>query len=314
MQVDRYVIHDIELVVDRMPVTTDMRLRLSQSVQMALKLGKDLMQIFNHDTHALVQYSKALMCEETGLSYDEPSPNTFSFNSPYGACPTCKGLGSVYTINIAEVVPDKSKSVKEGGIAPLGEERDASVYQQVVAFAKKHKINLGVPLSQLQPEQLDLLLYGEELVNKSLDLNLEDDSIPETYTGSYEGIINMLKRWFISTNSNDGLKDWVEKFMTLQTCPSCNGTRLKKESLWFKVAERNIAELSAMNLDKLMLWFDGIETRMNKKQQVIGKDVLKEIRERLQFLLDVGLTYLSMGRPSKPLVVAKASEFDWLRK
>ncbi len=301
MQVDRYVIHDIELVVDRVPVTADMKLRLSQSVQTALKLGKDLMQIFNHDANQLVQYSKALMCEETGLSYDEPSPNTFSFNSPYGACPTCKGLGTVYTINIEEVVPDKTKSVKEGGIAPLGEERDASVFQQVVAFAKKHKINLGVPLNQLQPEQLDKLLYGDQTESKSLELNLEDDTVPDTYTGSYEGIIPMLKRWFISSQSTEVLKEWVEKYMTLQTCPSCNGTRLKKESLWFKVAEKNIAELSAMNLDKLMLWFTDIEDRMSNKQQVIGKDVLKEIRERLQFLLDVGLTYLSMGRPSKTL-------------
>ncbi len=301
MQVDRYVIHDIELVVDRVPVTADMKLRLSQSVQTALKLGKDLMQIFNHDANQLVQYSKALMCEETGLSYDEPSPNTFSFNSPYGACPTCKGLGTVYTINIEEVVPDKSKSVKEGGIAPLGEERDASVFQQVVAFAKKHKINLGVPLNQLTVEQLDMLLYGDQAESKSLELNMEDDSVPDTYSGSYEGIIPMLKRWFISSHSTEVLKEWVEKFMTLQTCPSCEGTRLKKESLWFKVAEKNIAELSAMNLDKLMLWFADIEDRMSNKQQVIGKDVLKEIRERLQFLLDVGLTYLSMGRPSKTL-------------
>ncbi len=301
MQVDRYVIHDIELVVDRVPVTADMKLRLSQSVQTALKLGKDLMQIFNHDANQLVQYSKALMCEETGLSYDEPSPNTFSFNSPYGACPTCKGLGSVYTINIEEVVPDKAKSVKEGGIVPLGEERDASVFQQVVAFAKKHKINLGVPLNQLSAEQLDKLLYGDQAESKSLELNMEDDTVPDSYSGSYEGIIPMLKRWFISTNSTEVLKEWVEKFMTLQTCPGCGGTRLKKESLWFKVAEKNIAELSAMNLDKLMLWFDGVEDRMSNKQQVIGKDVLKEIRERLQFLLDVGLTYLSMGRPSKTL-------------
>ena len=334
MQVDRYVIHDIELVVDRVPVTIDMKLRLSQSVQTALKLGKDLMQIVVHEAapkasskggeyhsdnsasrqkrlgfkapppegfEEAIQYSKALMCEETGLSYDEPSPNTFSFNSPYGACPTCKGLGTVYTINIEEVVPDKTKSVKEGGIVPLGEERDASVFQQVVAFAKKHKINLGVPLSQLQPEQLDMLLYGDQAESKSLELNLEDDTVSDTYSGSYEGIIPMLKRWFISSQSTDGLKEWVEKFMTLQTCPSCIGTRLKKESLWFKVAEKNIAELSAMNLDKLMLWFTDIEDRMSSKQQVIGKDVLKEIRERLQFLLDVGLTYLSMGRPSKTL-------------
>ena len=336
MQVDRYVIHDIGLVVDRLPVTPDLKLRLSQSVQMALKLGKDLMQIVVHqiapanpskegalypdssETHqkkhgsqnpvlegmkagTAIQYSKALMCEDTGLSYDEPSPNTFSFNSPYGACPACKGLGSMYTINMDTILPDKTKSVKEGGIAPLGEEREASVFQQVKLFAKKHKIALDKPVKDLPDGQLDLLLYGEDAANTGLDMDMRDETIPDQYTGSYEGIVPMLKRWFSSTNSTDMLRDWVEGFMTLQTCPGCEGSRLKKESLWFKVAEKNIAELSALNLDKLMLWFDNIEDRMSNKQQVIGKDVLKEIRERLQFLLDVGLTYLSMGRPSKTL-------------
>ncbi|MEO7312543.1 MAG: excinuclease ABC subunit UvrA [Chitinophagaceae bacterium] len=344
MQVDRYVIHDIELVVDRVPVTLDMKLRLSQSVQTALKLGKDLMQIVVHGSAAsrpskevrkesdmfegaekkhgsknppssipvisgegreasesLIQYSKALMCEDTGLSYDEPSPNTFSFNSPYGACPACRGLGSMYTISMDAVLPDKSKSVKEGGIAPLGEEREASVFQQVKLFAKKHKINLDKPVKDLPEGQLELLLFGEDLSNTSLEMDMRDDTIPDQYTGSYEGIVPMLKRWFSSTNSTDGLREWVESYMTLQACATCEGTRLKKESLWFKVAEKNIAELSEMNLDKLMRWFDGIEKRMSNKQQVIGKDVLKEIRERLQFLLDVGLTYLSMGRPSKTL-------------
>ncbi|MES2777715.1 MAG: excinuclease ABC subunit UvrA [Bacteroidota bacterium] len=301
MQVDRYVIHDIELVVDRVPVTPDMKLRVSQSVQTALKLGKDLMQIFIHDSNELVQYSKALMCEDTGLSYDEPSPNTFSFNSPYGACPSCKGLGSMYTISMDAVLPDTSKSVKEGGIAPLGIERDASVYQQVKLFAKKHKISLEKPVKDLPEGQMELLLFGENNAATGLDMDMSDDTIPDQYTGSYEGIIPMLKRWFSSTNSNDGLREWVETYMTLQICPTCEGTRLKKESLWFKVAEKNIAELSEMNLDKLMFWFEDIEKRMSNKQQVIGKDVLKEIRERLQFLLDVGLTYLSMGRPSKTL-------------
>jgi excinuclease ABC subunit A len=301
MQVDRYVIHDIELVVDRLPVTVDMKTRLSQSVQSALKLGKDLMQLFNHDANELVQYSKALMCEETGLSYDEPSPNSFSYNSPYGACPACRGLGNMYTISMDTVLPDKTKTVKEGGIAPLGEEREASVYQQVILFAKRHKISLDKPIQELSVAQLDLLLYGENGINTGLDLDMRDDTIPQEYTGMYEGIINMLKRWFAANNTTEALREWVEGYMTLQTCSQCKGARLRKESLWFKVAEKNIAELSAMNLDKLMVWFTGIETKLSKKQQAIGKDVLKEIRERLQFLLDVGLTYLSMGRPSKTL-------------
>jgi excinuclease ABC subunit A len=300
LQVDRYKIHDIELVVDRLAVTPDMKVRLSQSVQQTLKTGKDLMFVLPQQGE-LALYSKQLMCIETGISYEEPSPNAFSFNSPYGACPTCKGLGNVYTISIESVVPDYSKSVAEGGIVPLGEEREASVYQQAVAFAKKHKINLKKPLSELPAEHVQLLLNGDMGINADVELNLSDDTIPDEFTGSYEGIIPMLKRWFSSPKSNDYLKEWVEKFMELKTCASCKGARLKKESLWFKIDEKNISELSEQNLDKLMVWFTGIEKRINTKQNTIAKDILKEIRERLQFMIDVGLTYLTLNRSAKTL-------------
>ncbi|MBS1915166.1 MAG: excinuclease ABC subunit UvrA [Bacteroidetes bacterium] len=301
MQVDRYKIHDIEVVIDRLAVTDDMKVRLSQSVQKSLQVGKDLMFLLVNDYDKVVQYSKQLMCEDTGISYEEPSPNSFSFNSPYGACPTCKGLGDVYTISIESVLPDKTKSVREGGIAPLGEERDASVFQQVIQFSKKHKINLDKPIKDLPEAQLNLLLYGDGNATKSFDINGEDETIPNAYTGSYEGIIPMLKRWFSSTYSTEALRDWVEKYMELKTCETCGGKRLKKESLWFKVDEKNIAELSEMNLDKLIRWFDGIEKRLSNKQATIAKDILKEIRERLQFLLDVGLTYLTLNRSSRTL-------------
>jgi excinuclease ABC subunit A len=300
MQVDRYVIHDIELVVDRLQVTDDLKPRLSQSVQQTLKLGKDLMFLLVDDKK-FVQYSKLLMCEDTSISYEEPSPNAFSFNSPYGACPVCKGLGNVYTIDMDEVITDPSKSVKEGGIAPLGEERNASVFQQVAAFAKQYKIKLDKPVKELSKEQLDLLLFGDKNINPSLEVDVNDETVPHEYTGSYEGIIPMLKRWFSSSNSTEGLREWVQQFMTLKSCTSCNGARLRKESLWFKVNGRNIAELSNMNLDNLAAWFDGIELMLDNKQKTIAKDVLKEIRERLQFLLDVGLTYLTLYRPSRSL-------------
>lgn len=301
MQIDRYKIHDIEVVVDRLAVTDDMKVRLSQSVQKTLQVGKDLMFLLINDDNKTVQYSKQLMCEDTGISYEEPSPNAFSFNSPYGACPTCKGLGTVYTIDMEEVLPDNTKSIKNGAIVPLGEERDASVFQQVVAFARKHKINLDKPLKDLPQEQVNLLLYGDQQINPELELDLSDETIPLEYTGSYEGIIPMLKRWFASPNSGEALRDWVEKFMQLKTCGTCNGDRLRKESLWFKVDEKNIAELGAMNLDKLAGWFEDIEKRLSNKQNSIAKDVLKEIRDRLQFLLDVGLTYLTINRSSKSL-------------
>jgi excinuclease ABC subunit A len=236
MQIDRYKIHDIELVVDRLQVTDDLKSRLSQSVQHGLKIGKDLLFLLVDETK-LVQFSKLLMCEDTGISYEEPSPNAFSFNSPYGACPECKGLGNVYTIDLDEVLSDTSRSVKEGGIAPLGEERNASVFQQVAAFAHKHKINLDKPVKDLPKTQLDLLLFGDKDINPSLQVNVNDETISHEYTGSYEGIIPMLKRWFISAHSTEALREWVQQFMTLKTCTSCGGARLKKKVFGLKYWE-----------------------------------------------------------------------------
>ncbi len=301
MQLDRYKIHDIEVVIDRLKVEDEFKVRISQSVQQALKMGKDLMFLLLNDDNNIVQYSKQLMCLDTGISYEEPSPNAFSFNSPYGACPTCKGLGNVYTVSLEAILPDKNKSIKEGAIVPLGEERQASVFQQIIAFSKKHKIDLNKPIKDLPQTQLNLLLFGDGNANPDFEVNMQDETIPDIYTGSYEGIIPMLKRWFSSTQSTEALRDWVQRFMELKKCPACNGARLKKESLWFKIDEKNIAELSDKNLDKLMLWFDDIEKRLSKKQNAIAKDILKEIRERLQFLLNVGLTYLTLNRPTRTL-------------
>lgn len=302
MQVDRYKIHDIEVVIDRLQVTEDMKVRLSQSVQQALKMGKELMFLLLNDNDKLVQYSRQLMCEDTGISYEEPSPNAFSFNSPYGACPTCKGLGNVYSVNMEAVMPDHSISIKAGGIAPLGEQRDAHLFRQVEALAKKNRISLDKPIKDLSPSALNILLYGnaagDTADEETISIGEPVDGKP--YEGEFEGIIPMLRRWFAG-NTSDVLRDWVEKFMELKPCPTCNGNRLKKESLWFKIDEKNIAELSNLNLDKFYHWFDGIEKRLSSKQNVIAKDILKEIRERTNFLLDVGLTYLSLNRPSKTL-------------
>jgi excinuclease ABC subunit A len=346
MQVDRYKVHDIELVVDRLQVSDDLKARLSQSVQQALKLGKDLMFILidltsdalvgvrhlssdsspslkergNADSSkrkisanlrgveapsfggglgevVLVQYSKQLMCEDTEISYEEPSPNSFSFNSPYGACPVCKGLGTKFTVNLEAVIPDLELSISEGGIDPLGEERDAHVYRQVQEIAKKNKISLTTPLKNLSKKALNLLLYGNE---EGTELETDFETYHFDPHAPFEGIVNMLKRWF-NNGYSESLRDWVEDYMQLNPCEACNGTRLKKESLWFKIDNRNIAELSRMNLDNLYAWFDGLELRIDNKQRAIAKDVLKEIGERLKFLLDVGLTYLTLDRPSKTL-------------
>ena len=301
MQVDRYKIHDIEVVIDRLPVTDDMRVRLSQSVQKALQVGKDLMFLQVNDDK-VIQYSKLLMCEDSGISYEEPSPNTFSFNSPYGACPVCKGLGNVYQISMDAIIPDKNLTINEGAIAPLGAERDAHVFKQVQQLSKKNKFSLDVPVKDLPKKALNLVLYGNETPPEEEEQFDFDETAAggPLYQTEYEGVIPQLKRWFAGGNT-DALRDWVEQFMELKICTSCNGARLKKESLWFKVDEKNIAELSELNLDKLMKWFTGIESRLTNKQNAIAKDVLKEIRERLQFLLDVGLNYLTMNRTSRTL-------------
>lgn len=331
MQVDRYKIHDIELVVDRLQVNDELKPRLSQSVQQTLKLGKDLLFLLvdltpnpspkergSADSHnkkkssiskiqvpftggdlgeALVQYSKQLMCEETGISYEEPSPNSFSFNSPYGACPVCKGLGTMFHVNMEAVIPDPGLSISEGGIAPLGSERDTWVFRQVQDLAKKNKISLTAPIDKLNKKTLNILLYGNE---EGIEAEIEFENMKFDPAAPYEGIVNMLKRWF-NNGYSEGLREWAEGYMQLQPCDACGGARLKKESLWFKINKRNISELSEMNLDNLAAWFDGLELRISDKQNAIARDVLKEIRERLQFLLNVGLTYITLNRPSKTL-------------
>ncbi|MBX9781488.1 MAG: excinuclease ABC subunit UvrA [Chitinophagaceae bacterium] len=300
LQVDRYKIHDIEVVIDRIPVTAEMKVRLSQSVQQSLKMGKDLLFMLVNDSGKIVQFSKQLMCEDTGISYEEPSPNSFSFNSPYGACPTCKGLGNVYTIDMSAIIPDSNISVKEGGIAPLGEQRDAYMFRNIEVLAKKNKISLDKPIKDLSPAALNILLFGST-EGGTLELDdVEEGAVIKPYEGEFEGIIPMLKRWFTGVNS-EGMREWVEQFMELKTCTVCDGQRLKKESLWFKVGNENIATLSNWNLDKLFVWFETVEKKLSDKQNLIAKDILKEIRERVQFLLDVGLTYLSLNRPSRTL-------------
>ncbi|MBL7729609.1 MAG: excinuclease ABC subunit UvrA, partial [Chitinophagaceae bacterium] len=295
MQVDRYVIHDIELVVDRLQVTDDLKARLSQSVQQTMKLGKDLLfvapeqeesrkpatkkkgsSLFAEEEKPAL-YSKLLMCEDTGISYEEPSPNAFSFNSPYGACPVCKGLGTKHHINMDAIIADPSLSISEGGIAPLGVERDAWVYRQAQEAAKKNRISLTAPISKLTKKQLNIILFGNE-EGQQEDLDFENMKF-DPYA-PFEGIINMLQRWFANPYS-EAIREWSEDYMIVRPCDACNGARLRKESLWFKVNGRNISELSDMNLDNMAAWFDGIELMLDNKQRTIAKDILKEIRERV---------------------------------
>jgi len=300
-QVDRYKIHDIEIVVDRFPVNESMKTRLNESVSQCLKMGKDLLFLLEEGKTKVTQYSKQLMCEDTGLSYEEPSPNSFSFNSPYGACPTCKGLGNVYAIDMSLLMPDHSLSINEGAIHPLGEAREASVFQQIKQFARKHKISLDKAVKDLSKEQLKLVFFGDNNSAEDFGLDLNDENIPDAYTGSYEGIVPMMKRWFTSSQSTDHLKSWVETYMELNTCNACSGARLKKESLWFKVNGKIISELNDMHLDILEKWFLDLPKSLDKKDTLIAPTILKEINDRISFLMNVGLSYLSLSRPSKSL-------------
>ena len=301
MQVDRYKIHDIEVVIDRLAVTEDMKLRLAQSVQKALQTGKDLMFVLLNDLNKTVQYSRELMCEDTGISYEEPSPNSFSFNSPYGYCPTCKGLGDIYQVSMEAVLPDDGYSINEGAFVPLGEAREAYSFRQVQQVARKYKIDLNKPVKDLSQKAVNVILYGNEEGTGTAEFDYSDtETNGNVYAEEYEGIIPQLKRWF-GGGTSDSVREWVEQFMELKTCPECNGARLRKDSLWFKLDGKNISELSELNLDKLQVWFTDIEDRISDKQRTIAKDVLKEIRERLQFLLDVGLNYLTLRRPARSL-------------
>ncbi len=302
MQVDRYKIHDIEVVIDRLPVKEEMKVRISQSVQQSLKIGNDLMFLLINQKEKIVQYSRHLMCEDTGISYEEPSPNTFSFNSPYGACSTCRGLGQISMIDLEAIIPDPSLSVRQGGIAPLGEERQAYLYQSVETFAKKNKINLDKPLQDLPITARNLLLFGTMEAGKLEIIPTEDGNNGALYDHTtYEGIVPMLQRWFTHENSTETLHEWVVKFMHQKDCPSCEGQRLKKESRWFLIQKKNIAELSKMDLATLQEWLTSAAVKLSNKQQKIARDILKEIKERLQFLLDVGLHYLTIERPTRTL-------------
>ena len=300
MQVDRYKVHDIEVVIDRLSADKNSSQRLVESLQSALKIGNDQVIILNHDDAADVRLlSKLLMCAETGISYDEPSPNAFSFNSPYGACPQCKGLGTVYSIDMHAVLPDKSISIADGGIAPLGLARDTFIYQQVQSLSKKYKFDVNKPISSLSEKALNMVLFGAEDAKIDMAINIEEE-ISETIPTQFEGIVNMVIRWFGDTKS-EHVKQWAEKYMVVTHCPTCHGARLKKESLWFKIDEKNIFELSELNLSELKNWLKGIEKRLNKKQNVIAKEIINEINERIDFLLEVGLDYLTLNRVSRSL-------------
>ncbi|MGB0838751.1 MAG: excinuclease ABC subunit UvrA, partial [Chitinophagales bacterium] len=295
MQVDRYKIHDIELVIDRTKVAEKFKDRIRASLATALKMGKGLMMIMEHGKEEVQSLSKLLMCADTGLAYDEPSPNTFSFNSPYGACTTCKGLGYVNDVDLDLVIPDKSLSISKEAIKPLGKPKKSYTFKKLKSIAQSYDFTFKTPIDKVEESALNVVLYGSE---KPLKIKVGEG---EYYDLEYEGVVNTIKRTFKDKNASEPLRRWAGGFMVKKQCPSCEGQRLRKESVHFKIDERNIADLVNMDISLLRQWFENLEERLNDRQKVIAKDILKEIRARIGFLLDVGLDYLTLNRPTRTL-------------
>ncbi len=296
-KVDRYKNHSIEMVVDRIKVSEKDTKRLSESVDLAMKNGKGIMMILDVATEEAKFYSQKLMCPTTGISYNEPAPHSFSFNSPQGSCNKCKGLGTINNIDIEKVIPDDSITIHAGGIAPLGKFKNTLIFWQLEAIAEKHDFTLKTPIKDIPEEALDTILNGssEPITLKNTPLGTNSN-----YFISFDGVI----KYILQQQSNDTskkAKKWAMQFVTNTICPECNGQRLNKEALHFRLNEKNIADLSHMDLSQLADWFSDIENHMSDKQKAIASEVLKEIRSRLGFLLDVGLGYLALDRSAMTL-------------
>lgn len=298
MEVDRYKIHNIEMVVDRL--TANAESRLSQSVETALKHGDGVLMIQRHSEKDARFYSRNYMCLDTGIAYDDPQPNSFSFNSPYGYCPSCEGLGTIKEVDESLLIPDETLPINAGAIAALGKfKKDNVSFQQLNALVKAFDCTLSTPYCDLPEELQDIIIYGT--VDGPIPVTVEaSEGYNVKYDLDYEGIKHMIERHHTSSKS-ESVRKWAEDFLAVHTCPSCDGHRLKRESLFFRLDGKNIAELSSLTLEEFGSWLTGIENRLDADQNNIAKDALKEIRDRLKFLLDVGLGYLNLNRPTMTL-------------
>ncbi|MEM7548375.1 MAG: excinuclease ABC subunit UvrA [Bacteroidota bacterium] len=294
MQVDRYKIHDIEIVIDRIGIAEKAQKRISDSVKIALRHGKGLMLILD-EQNDIKFMSKSLMDPESGIAYDDPAPNIFSFNSPYGACEHCNGLGQIEEITKNSIIPDYKLSISRGGIAPLGEFREIWIFKKITSILKLYDLDLTTPLEKVPSEVIDILLNGTDAT-----VAVPSKKHPGTkWNVKFEGIINFLEKQ--KQYGSEKTQSWIKEFTETKTCPTCEGARLKKESLHFKIDDKNIFELSSKSISALSNWFDGLETRLDDKQNRIAAEILKEIRKRIYFLLDVGLDYLDLDRPVRTL-------------
>ena len=297
MKVDRYKNHDIEVVVDKMAVGDKEDKRLKQSIANAMHQGDGLIMILDAQNNEIRHYSKRLMCPVTGLSYKEPAPHNFSFNSPQGACPRCKGLGFVNLVDIDKVIPDRDLSIYEGAIAPLGKYKNVMIFWQLDAMLEKYGLTLKTPVKEFPPEVIDEILQGsdERIKIKSSLIHTTSD-----YFTTYEGIIKYIQLMQEKDASATAQK-WAEQFAKTDVCPECNGARLNKEALHFRIHDKNIYELASMDISELYDWLEGVEEHLEDKQRRIAEEILKELKSRLRFLLDVGLDYLSLNRTSVSL-------------
>ncbi len=298
MMVDRYKTHDIEIVVDRIEVHEDSLSRIKKSVQTAFRYGKGLLMVLDNDTQQLRYFSRLLMCPTTGLSYEDPEPNTFSFNSPYGACPKCNGLGEIAVVDKEKLIPNPNLSLRKGGLAPAGEYKAGSwIFKQLEAIGLKYGYTLDTPLKDISEEALDVILYG---TNETFEVKRETLGITSTYKINFEGIIN-----FIEDQNNEeasaAIARWAGSFMNHVSCPVCGGTRLKKESQWFRIDGKDIAEVANMDTLSLGQWIDELPGKLTERQNDIAKEILREIHKRVHFLLDIGIDYLNMNRPAASL-------------
>ncbi len=299
MKVDRYKTHDIEIVIDRLKITNsdDLDKRMAESINTAMYSGENVLMVLEEGTSEPRYFSRDLMCRSTGISYPTPEPNTFSFNSPKGMCKGCNGLGHVYEVNERKIFPNKKLSIKAGGIAPLGEYKKSWAFKQIETIAQRYEFELSDPINKIPIQAIEVLLKGGQ---ESFEIESKTLGVKRNYKIDYEGISNFIKNQFEEADSTS-IKRWAKEYMDKIVCPACQGSRLRRESLNFKIDEKNIAELSNMDIAEVSEFFDGLGQKLDGNQLKIAEEIIKEIRTRIRFLLDVGLDYLSLNRSSKSL-------------
>ncbi|WP_426484565.1 excinuclease ABC subunit UvrA [Flavobacterium sp. 2] len=299
MKLDRYKTHDIEIVVDRMVIedNPDTQKRLSESINTAMHHGENVLMILDQDSNEVRYFSRNLMCPTTGISYQNPEPNLFSFNSPKGACPHCNGLGTVHEINVKKIIPNPKLSIKSGGFAPLGEYKSSWIFKQLETIGEKFGFKITDPIEKIPEEAMTMILYGGK---DKFAINSKDLGVTREYKIDFEGISNFIKNQY-DESATTSIKRWAKDFMDEIDCPVCEGSRLKKEALFFRVNEKNITELCDMDISDLTAWFLDLNSHLTDKQLLIASEVVKEIKDRLNFLMNVGLNYLALSRSSKSL-------------